>query len=152
MAEQTYEEKQYVVFQLGAETFGLEINKVKEIIVYQESTRMPGSSNLIEGIINLRGHVIPIFNLKRKFGFPEVENTGGTRIIVVEAKENTVGIIVDKVNEVVMISGELIEKPSSLITTGVDEDFITGVAKMESGLVILLELEKVVVVELSNAV
>jgi len=150
--ENIFKEKQYVIFKLEAEMFGLDINKVKEIIVYQEPTHMPGGSSVIEGIINLRGHVIPIFSLRKKFSFPEHENTRGTRIIVVEAGNNTVGIVVDGVSEVVMISGSVIEKPSSLLTSTVNENYITGVAKMESGLTVILDLEKVISRDMAEAV
>lgn len=152
MDENVFEERQYVIFKLGAETFGLDINKVKEIIVYQEPTQMPGSADVIEGIINLRGHIIPIFSLRKKFNFLETDNSRRTRIIVVEAGSNTVGIVVDGVSEVVMISGSVIEKPSSLLTSNIDENYITGVAKMESGLIIILDLEKVISRDMSEAV
>lgn len=140
-------ERQYVVFELGVETFGVEISNVKEIIVYQKPTEIPKASNFIEGIINLRGHVIPIFSLKEKFSFPEAKNTRNTRIIVVEANSNTVGIVVDGVSEVLMIPTNLVEKPLSLITSSVDENYITGVAKMESGLIMILDLEQVICVD-----
>ncbi|PKM41647.1 MAG: chemotaxis protein CheW [Firmicutes bacterium HGW-Firmicutes-8] len=152
MDENIFEERQYVIFKLGAETFGLDINKVKEIIIYQEPTHMPGGSSVVKGIINLRGHVIPIFSLRKKFNFPEAGNTRSTRIIVVEAGANTVGIVVDGVSEVVMISGSVIEKASSLFTSSIDENYLTGVAKMESGLIIILDLEKVISRDMAEAV
>jgi purine-binding chemotaxis protein CheW len=132
--------------------FGLDIHRVKEIIVYQEPTHMPGGSKVIEGIINLRGHVIPILSLRKKFDLPEAENARNTRIIVVEAANNTVGIIVDGVTEVDMISGSLIEKASSLISSSIDDNYITGVAKMESGLIIILDLEKLINRDIAEAV
>jgi purine-binding chemotaxis protein CheW len=144
-------ERQYVIFRLGSEVFGLEINRVKEIIVYQDTTRIPGIGELIDGIINLRGHVIPIFNLRRKFGFPEVENTRSTRIVVVEAHDNTVGIVVDGVSEVLIIPGNIVEKPSSMITN-VDANHISGIAKVEEKLVILLDLEKVIQSDLAQVI
>lgn len=143
---------QYVVFKLGVETFGVEINKVKEIIVYQTTTHIPGSGELIEGVINLRGHVISIFNLRQKFGLPDVEKTRSSRIIVVEANNNMVGIVVDGVSEVVMIPGNVIEEPSSMLTSGVDANFIAGVAKMEDKLVIILELETTINIGIAAAV
>ncbi|PKM45537.1 MAG: chemotaxis protein CheW [Firmicutes bacterium HGW-Firmicutes-8] len=152
MDENTFDERQYVIFKLGAEVFGLDINKVKEIIVYQETTNIPGSGQLIEGIINLRGSVIPIFNLRRKFGFPEAEKTRSARIVVVEANDSTVGIVVDGVSEVLIIPGSVIEKPSSMISSGVDASYIAGIAKMEEKLVILLNLEKVINREMAEAV
>ncbi|WP_418791583.1 chemotaxis protein CheW [Phosphitispora sp. TUW77] len=143
MEESKFNEGQYVVFLLGKEVFGVEINKVKEIIVYQETTKIPGSGDFIDGIINLRGYVIPIFSLKRKFGFTETECTKRTRIVVVEAGDNLVGIEVDGVSEVIMIPGNVIEKPSTIIS-GIDSNYISGIAKMEDNLITLLDLEKVI--------
>lgn len=152
MGETGMDERQYVILTLGAEVFGLDINKVKEIIVYQDTTKMPGTSHLIEGIINLRGHVIPVFSLQKKFGFAEEEKTNKTRIVVVEAHKNTVGIIVDSVSEVLMIPDDVIEKPSSLITSDVDENYIKGIANTEDKLIILLDLEKIIDYKVAEAV
>ena len=137
-------ENQYVAFQLGMETFGVEINKVKEIIGYRDTTQIPGGGELLEGIINLRGQIIPVFNLGKKFGFPDTERTGATRIVVVEANNNTVGIVVDGVSEVLALADDVIEKPSTMISSGMNIDFISGIAKMARKLVIVLDLEKVV--------
>ena len=148
MEYNTSEEKQYVVFMLSMEVFGLEINRVKEIIIYQEYTNIPGAGELVEGVINLRGHVIPIFNLRKKFGFPLTERTGKTRIVVVEANNNTVGLVVDSVSEVLAIPGSLIEEPSAMLSSGLDANFITGIAKIDKRLVIVLDLEKVVSIDI----
>jgi purine-binding chemotaxis protein CheW len=142
-------EIQYVVFKLGAETFGLAINEVKEIIVYQETTKIPGSSPFVDGIINLRGHVIPVFNIRKKFGLPPVKRTAGTRIVVVEANDNIVGIEVDSVSEVVMIPGAILDKPSSMIASGVSEDYIEGIAKLDERLIIILCLQNVIEVNVA---
>ena len=150
--ETKFDEKQYVVFKLGAEIFGLDINKVKEIIVYQDTTQLPGTMEQIEGVINLRGNIIPIYDLRKKFGFPEVEYSRSTRIIVVEVHDSTVGIIVDGVSEVLMISGKIIEKPSSIVTSEVDGNYITGIAKMDQHMVIILNLNKVINVSMDQAV
>lgn len=139
-----YDDKQYVVFKLGAETFGIQINKVKEIILFQETTKIPGTTHLIEGVINLRGQIIPIFSLQKKFAFPEAEISSSTRVIVVEANENTVGVVVDCVSEVLIIPGSVVEKPSSMITFDVDSAYIAGIAKMDEKLIIILDLEKVI--------
>ncbi|MBU7006259.1 chemotaxis protein CheW [Phosphitispora fastidiosa] len=138
------DEQQYVVFQLGAEVFGVDINKIKEIITYRETTQLPGTGHLTEGVINLRGTVIPVFCLRKKFGFYEAENDRNTRIVVVEVHDSTVGIVVDAVAEVLLISGDSIEEPSSMVTSDVDDDYITGIAKLEDRLVIILDLEKVI--------
>lgn len=152
MSKSKSAETQYVVFKLGAETFGLAINEVKEIIVYQETTKIPGSSPFVDGIINLRGQVIPVFNLRRKFGLQQVERTRGTRIVVIEANENVVGIVVDNVSEVIMIPGTKLDKPSSMIASGVSEDYIEGIAKLDERLIIILCLQNVIEVNTAKAV
>jgi purine-binding chemotaxis protein CheW len=141
--ENTFDEKQYVAFRLGAGVFGVDISRVREIIVHREPTRVPGVSELVEGVINLRGHVIPIYSLRKQFAFPETEKTGDTRMVVVEVQDSTIGIVVDEVSEVLMIPGSVVEKPSAMISTGVDNDYIAGIAKMEENLVIILDLERV---------
>ena len=146
------DERQYVVFRLGIEDFGVEINKVKEIITYRETTQIPGSGEFMEGIINLRGQVIPIFNLRRKFGFPAVQHSRSTRIVVVETYDDTVGMVVDGVSEVLVIPGNAIEEPSSLITSGIDSDYLSGVAKLEDKLVMILELDKAINIGVAKAV
>lgn len=151
MEDHSSSEKQCVIFKLGAETFGLDIDKVKEIVLYQEPTRIPGTSGSFEGVINLRGHVIPIVNLKHRFSFSEEEITKNTRIVVIEICDKTVGVVVDKVTEVIMIPMEAVEKPSSIIDSDVGENYITGVAKLDSGLVILLAMEKVLDLEMQQA-
>jgi purine-binding chemotaxis protein CheW len=147
-----YEEQQYVVFTLGEESFGADINKVREIIVYRETTNIPGTTDLIEGIINLRGKVIPIYSLRKKFGFSGPEEAGNTRIVVIEVRESTGGIIVDGVSEVLMISGDVVEKPSSMICQGVEEDYIEGIAKIDDRLIIILDLEEVISSNMVQAV
>lgn len=137
-------DNQYVIFEMGEENFGVEINKVKEIIVFRQTTQIPGTGELIDGVINLRGRVITVFNLRRKLGFPDTEITRISRIVVVEANGSTVGIVVDGVTEVRMVAGNIIEKPSSLITSGFDSNYISGVAKIEEKLVIILDLEKAI--------
>lgn len=152
MSEKLFDEKQFVIFELGKESFGLDINKVKEIIVNQKTTHIPGTNDRLEGVINLRGKVIPIFGLCKEYGFPEPEKTRNTRIVVVEALSKTVGLVVDGVSEVLTIQGESVEKPSSMITAGIDTSFLTGIAKIENKLVILLDLEKIITPEVAKAV
>lgn len=152
MGEKAFDEKQYIIFRLGLEVFGLEINKVKEIIMYQKATKIPGTMSLIEGIINLRGYIIPIYSLWKRFGFSEVVKTESTRMVVVEAQDSTLGIVVDSVSEVVMIPDSAVEKPSAMIASEVDVNYIAGIAKMKDELVIILDLEKVINVSMAKAV
>lgn len=141
------EVNQFVIFTLGEEKYGVDINKVREIITMQSITLVPGSSGLIEGIINLRGYVIPIFNIKRKFNLAEGEFSAQTRIVVIEVSNNTLGIIVDGVSEVLRIPGHIIESPSSIIAASIDTNYIEGIAKMEDKLIIMLDLEKILSAE-----
>lgn len=134
---------QFVIFSLAGETYGVEINHIKEIITMKNITQVPGSIGFIEGIINLRGIVIPVFSIKKKFNIEEQEYSSSTRIVVVEVQGNTLGIIVDGVSEVLRISNEILEKPSAMIRTSISTDYINSIAKLEEKLVIILNLENV---------
>ena len=134
---------QFVVFQLAGESYGLDIGKIKEIINMQIITAVPNTAAFIEGIINLRGQVIPVYNLKAKLGMPDSEPNRQTRIIVVEAGDLMIGIIVDGVSEVLDFSADIIEPPSPAIAENLNEDFIDGIAKFDERLVILLNLEQI---------
>ncbi|KNZ69196.1 CheW protein [Thermincola ferriacetica] len=140
--ENNYFEKQYVVFRLGKETYGLDIESVREIITMQNITEVPRTLEYIEGVINLRGRVIPVYNIRRKFGLPEEEITRASRIVVVEVEGNTIGMIVDGVSEVLRISSEMVERPSEIVCD-VDTEYLAGVAKLNDKLVILLDIDKV---------
>lgn len=135
-------ENQYVVFRLGRETYGLEISAVLEIITMQTITEIPGTEHYIEGVINLRGRVIPVFNLHTKFELSGGEVTRSTRIVVVEVEGYNIGMLVDGVSEVVKITKDMIEPPSNILG-GIEEEYLAGVAKLEDKLVILLDLTKV---------
>ncbi len=136
----------YLTFALHTEEYGLEILKVREIIGYMAITKVPRTSEYIKGVINLRGQVIPIIDLRLKFGMPEAEVTEKTCIIVVEAlkdgMEKQVGVIVDGVSEVLDISQEQIE-PAPEFGGSVDRALILGMAKIESKIVILLDIDRV---------
>ena len=135
-------DNQYVVFRLGREVYGLEISTILEIITMQTITEVPGTEDHIEGVVNLRGLVIPVFNLHKKFNIEGGEITRQTRIVVVEVEGNNIGMLVDGVSEVVKISGEVIEPPSKIMN-GINEEFLLGIAKLEDCLVVLLDLAKV---------
>lgn len=135
-------EKQLVVFDLAGETYGVDISTVQEIIRIQEITRVPKVPDFVEGVINLRGNVIPVIDLRKRFDFEDKERDNATRIVVIESGEYTVGMIVDSVSEVVRVQEENIEPPSSIIAD-IDSDYLIGVCKMEDKLVILLDLAKV---------
>jgi len=139
-AVQSSEEKQFVVFELSRETYGIEINAVREIIVMQELTTLPKCPDYVKGVINLRGTVIPVFDLACKLGIDSLKESKSSRIIVVEVGEYTIGMIVDAVSEVLMLPADIIEPPSGIIVSGVSEKFIEGIAKRPEQLIIILDL------------
>ena len=140
-AETTHLEKQLVVFDLASEAYGVEIYAVKEIIRMQELTRIPKTDAYVEGVINLRGKVTPVINLRKRFGLRVSEVTKDNRILVVEVGNQDIGVIVDAVREVMRIPVSSIEPPSSIITSA-DSEYLMGIAKLEDRMVILLDLEK----------
>ena len=135
-------ENQYVVFSLEKEEFGIDIMNVKEIIPYQESIQVPNTPNFIEGIINYRGNVIPVINLKRRFKLGAQEVTKDTRIIVITLEHKEVGFVVDEASQTLRLDDEQID-PAPDIISGVDRKYIIGVGKVDDRLLILIDLEKV---------
>ncbi len=133
---------QLVSFKIGKEEFGVDILKVQEIIKIISITKVPNSPHFVEGVINLRGRVIPIIDLRVRLGLDKIAHTNDTRIVVVELGGKTVGFIVDEVNEVLRISKSITEAPPELVT-GVDSEYITAVGKLEDRILILLDLDKV---------
>lgn len=133
---------QLVVFNLANEEYGVSITQVQEIIRQQENTRIPGMPSFIDGVINLRGKIIPIIDLRDRFGLPKKEGDDRTRIVVVEVSTQTVGLVVDSVSEVLHLTEEAINAlPPTM--TNINAEFIKGVGKTERRLIILLELEKI---------
>lgn len=135
-------ENQYVVFSLEKEEFGIDIMNVKEIIPYQESIQVPNTPNFIEGIINYRGNVIPVINLKRRFKLGAQEVTKDTRIIVITLGNKEIGFVVDEASQTLRLEENQID-PAPDIISGVDRKYIIGVGKVDDRLLILLDLEKV---------
>lgn len=135
----------YLTFTLNKEEYGLEILKVREIVGYMEATEVPQSPDYVKGVVNLRGQVIPVIDLRTKFGMPQAEVTDQTCIIVVQIQHNeswiNTGIIVDQVEEVLNITEDNIEKTDQF-GTNVNSDFILGIAKREESVTILLDIDK----------
>jgi len=133
---------QLVSFRLGQEEFGIEILKVQEINRMVEITKVPQAPHYCEGVINLRGKVIPVINLRKKFGLDIQEWDRSTRILVCDVDGNVVGMIVDSVEEVLKIPQSTIE-PTPDIVTSVDSGYINGIAKQEKSLLIFLDVTKI---------
>ncbi len=144
-------QQQLVSFRLGVEEYGVSIMKVQEIIRMQEITRVPQMPDFIEGIINLRGNVIPIIDLRKRFGLAFGEKTIDSRIVVVTVRDRVVGVIVDGVSEVLRLSDEHIEPPPPAVSTA-GRDYIKGVGKLDKRLLILLEIDKILSSEEHGAI
>jgi purine-binding chemotaxis protein CheW len=142
--EKSFTEQQLVVFKLADEEFGVNINKVKEIIRWEEVTRIPNSAPYIKGVINLRGNIIVVNDLAMKLGLPSKKIDDNTRILVVEVGTNTIGMIVDSATEVLRLEGQKIREAPSMITSNIDHNYIEGVGILdEKRLLTLLDLSKV---------
>ncbi len=139
-------EAQLVVFQLGKEDFGVDIDQVREIIKPTEITKMPNSPEFVEGVINLRGQITTIMDLRKRLNLETSDQSEHTRIIIVEMAHNTLGMVVDSVTEVLRLSKADID-PTPSISTTVETEYIQGVGKVTTGdqtrLLILLDLTKV---------
>jgi purine-binding chemotaxis protein CheW len=134
---------QLVSFHIDNEEFGVEILKVQEIIRMMAVTKVPNAPCFIEGVINLRGRVIPIIDLRIRLGLERISHNSSTRIIVLEISSKTIGFIVDSVNEVLRIPKSIIETPPDIISRGINSEYITAVGKLDDRLLILLDLEKI---------
>lgn len=137
---------QLVSFNIGEEEFGVDILKVQEINRMLDVTRVPNAPEYVDGVINLRGKVIPIIDLRRRFQMNRKEHDKNTRIVVVELSGKVVGFVVDAVSEVLRIPKSVTEPPPPIVA-GIDAEYITAVGKLENRLLILLDLEKVLVNE-----
>jgi len=133
---------QLVTFHIGDEEFGVDILNIQGINRMVEVTKVPNAPDYVEGIINLRGKVIPIIDLRKRLGMVEKEYDKNTRFIVVEMKDKVIGFIVDSVNEVLRINKGITEPPPPMVS-GIDSDFITAVGKLEDRLLILLDIERI---------
>lgn len=132
----------YLTFGVGNEEYGLEILSVREIIGRMNTTAVPGMPPHVKGVINLRGKVIPVVDIRLKFGMPEAETTAETCIIVVDVGGNQMGVIVDRVSEVLDIRAEDIEDAPNVGMTA-SGDYIPGMAKIKGQVKILLDIRRV---------
>lgn len=145
MSEQEYvnDEIQLVIFRLGKEEYGVSILQVQEIKRVTEITRVPHTPDYIKGVINLRGSVLPVIDLKKRLNLQPEATSDDTRIIIVKVEEIVIGMIVDAVSEVMAISKENIELPDS-VSGSVAANYLSGVGKMDNRLLILLNLEEII--------
>ncbi|MBW1705050.1 MAG: chemotaxis protein CheW [Deltaproteobacteria bacterium] len=151
-AEVALDEGQLVVFRLGEEEFGVEINRVREIVRLPDITPIPRSPDYVAGICNLRGNVLPIIDTRTRFSMDKREVTDATRLLVVESNGLHAGLIVDGMREVMRMKSAFVEPPPA-VTRGLDRAFLSGVVKMNEGkrLILRLNLEEVVRVEAADS-
>src|SRR5271157_3241075 len=144
--KETGELRQFISFSVGQEEYGLELLRVKEVIRVREITWLPKAPSFVKGIINLRGDVIPIIDLRDKFGLETREQTAQTHVIVVEVEGRLMGMVVDSASQVVRIPADQIDAPPPVLG-GLSQEFITGVGKMDDKLVILLNIDAILTVD-----
>jgi len=135
-------ERQLILFNLGKGIYGIPIENVFEIKKMEEITVVPKAPKFIEGVINLRGNVVPVVDLRKRFGMEKSEITKRTKIIIVEIGKRQFGLVVDSVAEVVSLSNEQIE-PSLPTVSGLKAEFINGIGKMSEKLIIILEISRI---------
>jgi purine-binding chemotaxis protein CheW len=139
-------EKQLVIFEVGTEHFGIDIASVEGIVKVLEITKVPQAPACVEGVANLRGQVIPVVDLHKRFGMPNTEKTNETRIVVANVGSTKIGMIVSAVSEVLTIDDSSIEPPPSMVSNA-NSAYIVGIANIEKRLIILLDLAKVLSIE-----
>lgn len=132
---------QVVGFRIGNEMYGVRIGAVREIVRVPEITTVPSAPDIIEGVINLRGKIIPVMDLRKRFGLTEIVQDKRNRILVVELEGKLIGLIVNAASEVLKIPPSDIEAPSSVFAEG-ESSYVTGVGKLKGRLIILLDINK----------
>lgn len=131
---------QLVTFRIGEEEFGVDILAVQEIIRMMQITMVPRAPEFIEGVINLRGKVIPVINMRTRFNKPALNQDNNTRIVVMELENKIVGFLVDGVSEVLRIPESTVEDPPPVVA-GIGSEYIRGIGKLDNRLLILLNLD-----------
>ena len=132
---------QIVGFRIGNETYGVRIGSVREIVRVPEITAVPSAPDTIEGVINLRGKIIPVMDLRKRFGLTEITTDKKNRILVVELDNKLLGLIVNSASEVLKIPPSDVEAPGSVFADG-QSGYVTGVGKLKGRLIILLDISK----------
>jgi purine-binding chemotaxis protein CheW len=132
---------QLVGFRIGEETYGVQIGSVREIVRVPEITAVPNAPEMIEGVINLRGKIIPVMDLRKRFGSSAIQSDKKNRILVVELENRLLGLIVSAASEVLKIPPSEIEPPGAVFAEG-ESSYVTGVGKLKGRLVILLDIAR----------
>ncbi len=134
--------RQLVVFRMADTEFGMDIHHVREVIRVPEMTRMPRTPAFVEGIINLRGRILPVLDLKKRFALPPVEATLDTRVMIVEWRGQFLGFLVDRVHEVLRVPALAVSKPTDMILA-VAGQYLEGIVEVKERLLILLDLDRI---------
>ncbi|MBU7592138.1 chemotaxis protein CheW [Metabacillus halosaccharovorans] len=142
MSEHLVGDLKVIVFQLQDEEYGIPVQQVRSIEKVEHITRVPRTAPFIKGVINLRGVVTPIIDLRKRFGLQELEDTESTRMIIVSKEDIEVGFIVDAANDVIDIHKDIIE-PAPEVVGSVEVEYIQGVAKLEKRLIVMIDLDEV---------
>ncbi|SER60164.1 chemotaxis protein CheW [Salipaludibacillus aurantiacus] len=142
MSESSLDDIKVIVFQLKDEEYGVEVEQVKSIERVQHITRVPSTPDFVEGVINLRGVVTPIIDLRKRFNIEGLDHSDTTRVIIVTVEKMDVGLVVDAANDVIDIPRSAVEPPPQVVG-GLEAEYIRGVAKLEKRLLVLLNLDKV---------
>ncbi|MFD2212830.1 MULTISPECIES: chemotaxis protein CheW [Bacillaceae] len=142
MSEHISGDLKVIVFQLQDEEYGIPVQQVRSIEKVQHITRVPRTASYIKGVINLRGVVTPIIDLRKRFGLKDLEDTESTRMIIVSKEDMEVGFIVDAANDVIDIHQDIIE-PAPEVVGAVEVEYIQGVAKLDKRLIVMIDLEQV---------
>ena len=135
-------EIQVVGFYIGEDEYAIYINKVREIYPMTDIRKIPKAPPFVEGVINLRGLIVPVIDLRKRFDMPPNENRQSAKILIVELEKNQVGMIVDNVSEVMRFYADEIEKTPPMFSASIDSQYIQGVANLNEKLIILLDIEK----------
>ncbi len=133
---------QFVTFKLGSQRYAMDILKVQEINNMKDITPIPNAPDYVEGAINLRGKVIPVLNLRKKFHMEEHPLNSLSKIIIMDMLGIVMGVIVDSVSDVLRISADILEPSPPIAATGLRSEFVRGIAKLQDGLVIVLDMDK----------
>jgi len=133
--------QQFLSFQLGAEEYGIDILRVQEIRAYEKATRIPNTPQFIKGVINLRGVIVPVVDLRMKFGLESAEYNEVTVVVVLNVTDRTIGIVVDKVSDVLTLADADI-RPAPEFTARVDNAFVRGLATIDERMLIIADIER----------